>query len=113
VLEREVRANLVYRDFTRVGRAGRQDDGALEHGLGARSSPSPSQVMAVAASQDWHQRASITSKLLALDLGSDCKSTGRTASRLSIAQHQYSCHARPPDRLHISAPFKITYFRLK
>ena len=34
VLEREVRANLVYRDFSRVG-AGRQDDGAL--GCGARA----------------------------------------------------------------------------
>ena len=38
VLEREVRANLVYRDFTRVGGgedAGRQDHGPL--GLGGRS----------------------------------------------------------------------------
>src|ERR1700736_1223189 len=36
-LEREVRANLVYRDFTHVGggNAGRQDDGAL--GFGARA----------------------------------------------------------------------------
>src|SRR5262245_1905327 len=46
VLEREVRANLVYRDFTRVGRqsARREDHGSMGHGGGAarcRNGPGP------------------------------------------------------------------------
>ena len=35
VLEREVRANLVYRDFTHVGGAGCQDNGPLGRGTRA------------------------------------------------------------------------------